>query len=32
MYMDDIKLIGKNKKELETQIQPMRIYIQDKGM
>ena len=28
MYMDDIKLFAKNKKELETLIQTVRIYSQ----
>ena len=32
MYMDDIKLLAKNKKELETLIQVVRIYSQDFGM
>ena len=32
MYMDDIKLFAKNEKELETQIQTVRIYSQDVGM
>ena len=32
MYMDDIKLFAKNEKELETQIQTVRIYSQDIGM
>ena len=32
MYMDDIKLLAKNEKELETQIQAVRIYSQDIGM
>ena len=32
MYMDDIKLFAKNEKELETLIQAVRIYSQDKGM
>ena len=32
MYMDDIKLFDKNKKELETLIQTVRIYSQDIGM
>ena len=32
MYMDDIKLFGKNKKELETLIKTVRIYSQDIGM
>ena len=32
MYMDDIKLFAKNEKELETLIQPVRIYSQDIGM
>ena len=30
--MDDIKMFAKNRKELETQIQTMRIYHQDIGM
>ena len=29
MYMDDIKLFAKNKKELETLIHEVRIYSQD---
>ena len=29
MYMDDIKLLAKNKKELEILIQTVRIYSQD---
>ena len=29
MYMDDIKLFAKNKKELKTQIQAVRIYSDD---
>ena len=29
MYMDDIKLFAKNEKELETLINPVRIYNQD---
>ena len=29
MYMDDIKLFGKNERELETLIQTLRIYIED---
>ena len=32
MYMDDIKLFAKNKGELETLIQTVRIYSQDIGM
>ena len=32
MYMDDIKPFTKNEKELETQIQTVRIYNQDIGM
>ena len=32
MFMDDIKLSGKNEKELETLIQTKRIYSQDIGM
>ena len=32
MYMDDIKLFAKNEKELETLIQAVRIYSEDKGM
>ena len=32
MYMDDIKLFAKNKKELETLIRAVRIYSQDIGM
>ena len=32
MYMDDIKLFAKNKKELETLIHEVRIYSQDIGM
>ena len=32
MYMDDIKLLTKNKKELETLIQTIRIYSLDIGM
>ena len=32
MYMYDIKLFAKNKKELETLIQGVRIYSQDIGM
>ncbi len=32
MYMDNIKLIAKNKKELENLIQAVRIYSQDIGM
>ena len=30
--MDDIKLFAKNEKELETLIQAVRIYSQDRGM
>ena len=30
--MEDIKLFAKNEKELETQIQTVRIYSQDIGM
>ena len=30
MYMDDIKQFAENEKELETQIQAVRIYSQDK--
>ena len=30
--MDNIKLFAKNEKELETLIQAVRIYYQDKGM
>ena len=30
--MDDIKLFAKNKKELETLIQAVKIYSQDRGM
>ena len=30
MYMDKIKLFGKKEKELEIQIQAVRIYSQDK--
>ena len=29
MYLDDIKLLDKNEKELETLIQTVRIYSQD---
>ena len=29
MYMDDIKLFAKNKKELETLMKTIRIYSQD---
>ena len=32
MYMDDIKLFAKNKKELETLKQTVRIYCQNIGM
>ena len=32
MYIDEIKLFAKNKKELETLIQTVRIYNQDIGM
>ena len=32
MYMDDIKLLAKNEKELETLIHAVRIYGQDIGM
>ena len=32
MYMNDIKHFPKNKKELETLIQTMRIYSEDIGM
>ena len=32
MYMDDIKLFAKNKKEQETLINAVRIYSQDIGM
>ena len=32
MYMDDIKLLAKNEKELETLIHTFRIYSQDIGM
>ena len=32
MYMDDIKLFAKKEKELETQIQAVRIYSHDIGM
>ena len=32
IYMDDIKLIVKNEKELETLIHAFRIYSQDKGI
>ena len=32
MYMDDIKLLAKNKKELETLIQAVSIYSEDIGM
>ena len=30
MYMDDIKLFAKNEKELETLIQAVRIYSDDR--
>ena len=30
MYMDDIELLAKNEKELETLIHTVRIYSQDK--
>ena len=30
MYMDDIKLFAKKEKELETLIQAMRIYSEDR--
>ena len=30
--MDDMKLFAKNEKELETPIQTVRIYSQDKGI
>ena len=32
MFMDDIKLLVKNEKELETLKHTVRIYSQDKGM
>ena len=32
MYVDDIKLVAKSGKELETQLQTDRIYSQDIGM
>ena len=32
MYQEDIKLFPKNDRELETLIQPVRIYSQDIGM
>ena len=32
MHIDDIKLFATNTKELETLIQTIRIYSQDKGM
>ena len=32
MYMDDIKLFAKNGKELETLIQAIRTYSQNRGM
>ena len=32
MYLDDIKIFAKNKKELETLIQTIRMYTQDIGM
>ena len=32
LYMDDIKLLVKNKNELETLIHTIRIYSQEKGM
>ena len=32
MYMDNIKLFAKNKNELETLIQTVKIYSQDLGM
>ena len=32
MYMDDIKLLAKNEKDLETLIHTVRIYIQDLGL
>ena len=30
MFMDDIKLLANNEKELETQIKVMRIYSEDR--
>ena len=32
MYMDDFKLFAKNERELEIQMQTVRIYSQDIGM
>ena len=32
MYMDDIKLFAKNKKELVTPIEAVKIYSDDLGM
>ena len=32
MYMDDIKLLVKNEKELDTLIHAVRIYSQDVGL
>ena len=32
MYIDSFELFAKNRKELETQIQTVRIYSQDMGM
>ena len=32
MYMDDVKLVDKNEKELETEILTIRIYSQCVGM
>ena len=32
MYMDDIKLCAKNERELETQIQTVRIWSQNVGI
>ena len=32
MYMDNFKLFAKNEKELETLINAVRIYSQNKGM
>ena len=32
MRMDDIKLVAKNEKELQTQILVVRIYTQDIGL
>ena len=32
MYMDDTNLFAKNEKELETLVEAVRIYIQDKGI